>query len=35
MLAARAAVIGIAALAASVPLWRAAQAGAVCNLHDA
>ena len=35
MLAAGAAVIGIAALAASVPVWRATRIDAVRNLHDA
>lgn len=35
MLASGAAVIAIAALAASVPLWRATQVDAVRNLHDA
>ena len=34
MLAAGAAVIGIAALAASVPLWRATRVDAVRYLHD-
>ena len=34
MLAACVAVIGIAALAASVPVWRATQIDAVRNLHD-
>jgi len=35
MLAAGAAVIAIAALAASVPLWRAMHTDAVQNLHEA
>jgi predicted permease len=35
MFAAGAAVIGIAALAASVPVWRATRIDAVRNLHDA
>jgi putative ABC transport system permease protein len=35
MLAAGAAVIAIAALAASLPLWRATHTDAVRNLHEA